>query len=92
MPPRGTNPDIVRIIEGLRGKVRMQMELIIRFDYGQIVPWVRKRDRDLQAIAGPDALVLRTPISTHGKDLKTVAEFTVGERAPALCADMVPIA
>jgi GH15 family glucan-1,4-alpha-glucosidase len=80
MPPRGTNPDIVRIIEGIRGKVRMQMELTIRFDYGKVVPWVRKRDRDLQAIAGPDALVLRTPISTHGKDLKTVAEFTVSER------------
>ncbi len=41
MPPRGENPDIIRIIEGLRGKVSMQMELIIRFDYGHIVPWVR---------------------------------------------------
>src|SRR5881398_1731537 len=46
MPPRGENPDIIRIIEGLRGQVRMQMELIIRFDYGQIVPWVRKRKRN----------------------------------------------
>ena len=44
MPPRGENPDIVRIIEGVRGKVSMQMELIIRFDYGQIVPWVRRRN------------------------------------------------
>ena len=41
MPPRGENPDIIRIIEGLRGKVSMQMQLIVRFDYGHIVPWVR---------------------------------------------------
>src|ERR1700756_5634291 len=79
MPPRGENPDIVRIVEGLRGKVSMQMELVIRFDYGQIVPWVRRRNGDLEAIAGPDGLILRTPIETCGKDLTTVAEFTVGE-------------
>jgi GH15 family glucan-1,4-alpha-glucosidase len=84
MPPRGENPDIVRIIEGLRGKVRMKMELIIRFAYGQVVPWVRKRDGDLEAIAGPDALVLRTPVDTRGEDLTTVADFIVaeGERVP----------
>jgi GH15 family glucan-1,4-alpha-glucosidase len=86
MPPRGENPDIVRIVEGLRGKVSMQMELIIRFDYGQIVPWVRLRKRfdGLEAVAGPDALILRTPVETHGKDLTTVAEFTVakGDRVP----------
>ena len=84
MPPRGENPDIIRIVEGIRGEVRMQMELIIRFDYGQIVPWVRKRNGGLEGIAGPDALVLRTPIETSGKDLTTVAEFTVaeGDRVP----------
>src|ERR1044071_7516661 len=86
MPPRGENPDIIRSVEGLRGKVSMQMELIIRFDYGQIVPWVRKRRRHegLEAIAGPDGLILRTPVETHGKDLTTVAEFTVkeGDRVP----------
>ncbi len=84
MPPRGENPDIVRIIEGLRGNVRMKMELIIRFNYGHVVPWVRKRDGDLEAIAGPDALVLRTPVETRGEDLTTVADFTVaeGERVP----------
>ncbi len=84
MPPRGENPDVVRIVEGLRGKVTIRMELIIRFDYGSIVPWVRKRHGALEAIAGPDALVLRTPVETHGEDLKTVAEFTVtkGERIP----------
>ena len=86
MPPRGENPDIIRIVEGLRGKVSMQMELIIRFDYGHIVPWVRRRKRfdGLEAIAGPDALILRTPVETRGKDLTTVAEFTVakGDRIP----------
>jgi GH15 family glucan-1,4-alpha-glucosidase len=84
MPPRGENPDIVRIIEGLRGSVRMKMELIIRFEYGQIVPWVRKKNGDIEAIAGPDALVLRTPIETRGEELTTVAEFNVtqGERVP----------
>ena len=84
MPPRGTNPDIVRIVEGLEGEVRLQMELIIRFDYGTIVPWVRRRYGGLEAIAGPHALILHTPVETHGEDLKTVAEFTVakGERVP----------
>src|SRR5881275_1655030 len=84
MPPRGENPDIIRIVEGLRGKVSLQMELVIRFDYGQIVPWVRNRNDGLEAIAGPDGLILRTPIETYGKDLTTVAEFTVsqGERVP----------
>jgi GH15 family glucan-1,4-alpha-glucosidase len=80
MPPRGKNPDIVRIIEGLRGNVRMKMDLIIRFDYGHIIPWVRKEHGGLEAIAGPDALILRTPIETRGEDLTTVAEFTVAQR------------
>jgi len=79
MPPRGENPDFVRIVEGLRGSVAMQMELIIRFDYGAVVPWVRKRHGGLEAIAGPDGLILRTPIETRGKDMTTVAEFTVRE-------------
>src|SRR3982751_5634677 len=84
MPPRGTNPDIVRIVEGVRGKVAVRMELIIRFDYGDVVPWVRQCRAGLEAIAGPNALILRTPIATRGEDLTTVAEFEVaaGERAP----------
>jgi GH15 family glucan-1,4-alpha-glucosidase len=86
MPPRGENPDLVRIIEGLQGEVRMQMEMIIRFDYGQMVPWVRRlKEHDgLEAIAGPDGLILRTPVETCGKDLTTVAEFTAskGDRIP----------
>jgi len=84
MPPRGENPDIVRIVEGISGQVDMKMELIIRFDYGRIIPWVRKRNGDLEAIAGPDALILRTPVETRGEDLTTVAEFTIaeGDRVP----------
>ena len=84
MPPRGKAPDIVRIIEGIRGRMTLHMELIIRFDYGHVVPWVRKIDDTLQAIAGPDAVVLRTPVKTYGEDLRTIAEFTVneGDRVP----------
>jgi len=77
MPPRGENPDIVRIVEGIRGEVAMQMELIIRFDYGRTIPWVRTEHGGLEAIAGPNALILRTPVKTEGKDLTTVAEFRV---------------
>jgi GH15 family glucan-1,4-alpha-glucosidase len=60
------------------------MELIIRFEYGSVIPWVRKAHDGLEAIAGPDGLILRTPIETQGKDLSTVAKFTVkkGERVP----------
>ena len=79
MPPRGANPDIIRIVEGVRGKVPMRMELIIRFDYGEVVPWVRQCGDGLEAIAGPNALVLRTPIETRGEDLTTVAKFEIAE-------------
>src|SRR5512141_2687995 len=65
MPPRGKAPDVVRIVEGLRGSVRMRSELIIRFDYGHIVPWVRRADGARLAIAGPDGLCFRTPAHTH---------------------------
>jgi GH15 family glucan-1,4-alpha-glucosidase len=84
MPPRGKAPDIVRIVEGLRGSVALRMDLVIRFDYGAIVPWVRKRNGALEAIAGPDALILRTPVTTRGENFHTVADFTVGagERVP----------
>ena len=84
MPPRGENPDLIRIVEGIRGEVSMRMELIIRFDYGRTVPWVRRAHGGLEAIAGPNGLILRTPVKTQGKDLTTVAEFAVnkGERIP----------
>src|SRR6188508_917374 len=62
MPPRLENPRIVRIVEGLRGRVQMRMQLVVRFDYGSSVPWVRRRGRVLSAIAGPDGLALETPV------------------------------
>jgi len=84
MPPRGEAPDIVRIVEGRRGTVPMRLELIIRFDYGSIVPWVRHIEHGISAIAGPDMLRLITPVELQGKDLTTVADFTVadGQRIP----------
>ncbi len=84
MPPRGVAPDIVRIVEGLDGEVAMRSELAIRFDYGKIVPWVRRVDHTRVAIAGPDALCLRTPLEIHGEEMTTVSEFTLrpGERIP----------
>jgi GH15 family glucan-1,4-alpha-glucosidase len=84
MPPRDEAPDIVRIVEGLGGDVGMRSELVLRFDYGSIVPWVRRVDGTRLAIAGPDGLCLRTPADTRGEQLKTISEFTVheGERVP----------
>ncbi|MBF6557067.1 MAG: glycoside hydrolase family 15 protein [Acidimicrobiales bacterium] len=84
MPIRQRHPEVVRLVEGVRGKVTMTMELTIRFGYGQIVPWVRRMDGTLQAIAGPDGLSLWTPIECKGRDFSTVGEFTVteGQRVP----------
>jgi GH15 family glucan-1,4-alpha-glucosidase len=84
MPPRGTAPDIVRIVEGLDGSVPMRSELVIRYDYGHIVPWVRRVDHARVAIAGPDALCFRTPADVRGEDMTTISEFTLapGERIP----------
>ena len=84
MPPRGEVPDIVRIVEGLEGEVPMRSELVIRFDYGSIVPWVRRVDHARVAVAGPDALCYRTPIEVHGENMTTVSEFVLrpGERVP----------
>ena len=84
MPPRGRAPYIVRIVEGLDGEVPMRSELAIRFDFGKIVPWVRRVDHARVATAGPDALCLRTPVEIHGKGMTTVSEFVLGrgERIP----------
>jgi GH15 family glucan-1,4-alpha-glucosidase len=84
MPPRGKAPDVVRIVEGLKGSVRMRSELVIRFDYGKIVPWVRRADHARLAIAGPDGLCFRTPAHTYGENMRTVSTFTVdeGDRVP----------
>ena len=85
MPIRGRNPDCVRIVVGERGTVKMCAELVLRFGYGAIVPWVRKLgDGALRAIAGPDMVVLRTPVHLRGENMKTVGAFTVseGDRVP----------
>ena len=96
MPPRsspaegksadGNNSDIVRIVRGERGRVTLRMELVLRFDYGRIVPWVtRFADGRLSAVAGPDMVLLDTPAAIRGKDLTTVAEFEVA------AGDMLPL-
>ena len=84
MPPDESIPNVLRLVEGVSGQVAMHMELIIRFDYGWIVPWVRTVEGVLVAIGGPDALSLRTPVEVHGRNLSSVANFTVsaGERVP----------
>jgi GH15 family glucan-1,4-alpha-glucosidase len=84
MPPRGKAPDVVRMVEGVRGRVAMRSELVIRFDYGHIIPWVRRVDDTRYAVAGPDALCFRTPAHTRGENMRTVSEFTIeeGERVP----------
>ena len=72
------NSDIVRLVKGERGQVAMKFELIIRFGYGAIVPWVTHlEDGTLRAIAGPDMVLLHSPVTLRGRDLKTVGEFTV---------------
>jgi GH15 family glucan-1,4-alpha-glucosidase len=77
MPIREVHPQVVRMVESVRGEVAMRMELVIRFGYGSSIPWVRRADGLLCAVAGPDALALWTPIETRGENMTTVAEFTV---------------
>ncbi|MDB6002640.1 MAG: glycoside hydrolase 15-related [Rhizobacter sp.] len=84
MPGDHGHRHLVRIVCGLRGSVRMQMELVLRLDYGSIVPWVRHAEGCVLATAGPDTLRLHSKVRTHGHDLRTVAAFTVteGQRVP----------
>lgn len=84
MPVRDDAADVVRIVEGVSGRVRVRSDLRLRFDYGNIVPWVRHHGSQLSAIAGPDSVWLDTPVEVHGHDLMTTAEFEVsaGERVP----------
>lgn len=84
MPPRGRDPDVVRIVEGLRGRVEFRSELAIRFDYGSIVPWMRRLGDANVAVGGPDALTFRTTAPVRGENLQTISEFAVeeGERVP----------
>jgi GH15 family glucan-1,4-alpha-glucosidase len=86
MPPRGNASDVVRLVYGISGRVKLRMELVIRFGFGADIPWVKRtEDRSaLLAICGQDMTVLRTPVETRGEDLTTVADFEVsaGETVP----------
>jgi GH15 family glucan-1,4-alpha-glucosidase len=84
MPTRARDPDLVRVVEGVSGRVRMCMDLALRFDYGRSVPWIRQEGGRLLGVAGPDSVVLDTPVELRGEDLRTVAEFEVGagDRVP----------
>ena len=79
MPPRDRDINVVRIVTGVKGTVRMTMELTLRFDYGSIVPWVSHQRRFLKAVAGPDAVYLETELELKGVGFSTHADFTVTE-------------
>jgi GH15 family glucan-1,4-alpha-glucosidase len=79
MPPRDRQCDLVRVVKGRRGHVRMRTEIVFRFDYGWIVPWVRREEGGLRAVAGPDALYLRTTVPLHGENFHTVGDFEIAE-------------
>ncbi len=77
---RNGSSELVRIVTGLRGEVPMRSEIIVRFDYGAVVPWVSQQDDGrLLFVAGPDRLLLDSAVKTHGEDLRTVGDFTVHE-------------
>ena len=79
MPQRHRAPDVVRVVEGLSGKVTVRSTLRLRFDYGGVVPWVRRSDGHRVAVAGPDSVWLRSEpeVRTWGEDFSTLSEFTV---------------
>ncbi len=88
MPPRGKHSDVIRMVTGLRGKVKLRMELALRFDYGLTIPWVTRHEQELRAVAGPNMAVLRSecsdsqnmggaPAELHGEGMTTVSEFTL---------------
>jgi GH15 family glucan-1,4-alpha-glucosidase len=79
MPLSDERWDLVRMVEGVRGSVKVRLELIVRFDYGSIVPWVRRSAEGLLMTAGPDTLQLTSSVDVKGENLKTVADFTVNE-------------
>jgi GH15 family glucan-1,4-alpha-glucosidase len=80
MPPRGNASDVVRLVRGMKGDVKMRMELVIRFGTGSEIPWVKRTENGaLLAICGPDMTVLRTPVKLRGEDMTTVSDFEVSE-------------
>lgn len=84
MPPRDEHCDVIRIVEGVSGAVDVRSTLRLRFDYGSIVPWVRRVDHQLGAVAGPDSVWLHSPVETQGRDFTTYSDFVVhaGQRYP----------
>ncbi|HSC90382.1 MAG TPA: glycoside hydrolase family 15 protein [Gaiellaceae bacterium] len=86
MPPRERKPDLVRIVEGVRGRPRIRSTIVLRFDYGSITPWLRPLDGAVAAIGGPDAVVLHTPapVEARSREGTLVSELVVpeGERVP----------
>src|SRR4051812_30025708 len=77
MPPRGEAPDVVRIVEGVSGRVSMRSELLLRFDYGRLTPWVRTVDSEWGAVAGPDAVWFTTRVPVDHRDRVLAASFEV---------------
>jgi GH15 family glucan-1,4-alpha-glucosidase len=79
MPIRGKYSDLIRIVRGIRGTVDVISTLSLRFNYGSAIPWVTKIEGGIRAVAGPDLVVLRTPVETHGEDMKTISRFKINE-------------
>jgi GH15 family glucan-1,4-alpha-glucosidase len=85
MPPRGEHSDVVRMVRGIRGKVKMRMDCALRFDYGMTIPWVTRHEQEVRAVAGPNMAVLRseckggTAAEMHGEGMTTVSEFGLKE-------------
>jgi GH15 family glucan-1,4-alpha-glucosidase len=79
MSLREEMPELLRVVVGTRGQVQMKLDLVIRFDYGSVVPWVRRTETGISAIAGPDMVRLRSDVELLGENMKTEAEFTVAE-------------
>ena len=84
MPPRDEAADLVRIVEGLDGTVTVRSELALRFDYGHVVPWVRRTKTGIHAVAGPDSVHVSSSVPMHGEHRRTFSEFTVskGDKVP----------
>jgi len=79
MSVREEAPELLRVVVGTRGQIRMKSELAIRFDYGSVVPWVRRTGDGISAIAGPDMIRLRSEVPLRGEDMKTMSQFTVAK-------------
>ncbi len=84
MPRRAGHASVVRIVEGVSGRVPIRMDLVVRFDYGWVVPWMTRAGDHLHGIAGPDSICLATPAETRGENLRTGAACAVGpgDRVP----------